>query len=76
VLSTRSSITKLNQKITETATYSTSTSNAEQGFTEIVNPKFIRTFAQWSKEEDRCRREYERIRKLYPNDIEPIIHQN
>jgi hypothetical protein len=76
VLSTRSSITKLNQKITETATYSTSTSNAEQGITEIVNPKFIRTFAQWSKEEDRCRREYERIRKLYPNDIEPIIHQN
>lgn len=73
VLSTRSNITKLNQKITEAATYPISLSNTEEGITKIVNPKFIRTFAQWSKEEDRCRREYERIRKLYPNDIEPII---
>jgi len=76
VLSSRGNITKLNQLIAEIDTYPTSTNSTERRTTKITNPKVIRTFTQWSKEEDRCRREYERIRKLYPNDIEPIILQN
>jgi hypothetical protein len=75
-LSARGNVTKLNQLIAEIDTYPTSTKRTEQGTTNMSNPKVIRTFAQWSKEEDRCRREYERIRKLYPNDIEPIIPHN
>jgi len=43
---------------------------------EVLTANSTITFAQWSREEDRCRREYERISQLYPRDIDSIIQLN
>lgn len=43
---------------------------------EVLTANSAITFAQWSREEDSCRREYDRISQLYPCDIDSIVQLN